>query len=58
MGDTVKINSDLETVKVMQKSYGGWVQRMTEVNIYVCVCVCVCVLIKDILHYFVYLLYI
>lgn len=31
-GDTVRVDLDIETVKLMQEGHGGWVDAMTEVR--------------------------
>ena len=35
-GDTVRVDLDLETTKLMQEGHGGWDDAMADVNLYTC----------------------
>ena len=42
-GDTVRVDLDLEMVKLLQEGHGGWDDAMAEVCTYTYILLCLCV---------------
>ena len=38
VGDKVRVDLDVETLKIMQEGHGGWNPKMADVSIIVCFC--------------------